>query len=304
MLGLLGTTAFCTLGCMCQESRLFHSRVLKRTHRIGLSLAPIDDASAPQLGERTCTWRFGGDRYNVARVQGFRRGIADTLGGLLDFVADLQHPIVQGECTTRGVAHVGRGAAAYAAWETAMIGCQRLSSSRREAIMRHATSWSSMRLLASRFLISIAGARRTAWARSLRMAGSLAADEANMLHDALIGGQATIRVAGVVEVIREASSLARRIHGLAAWAALTGAGLDEPVTSELLRADGEPPDPRTVGSLIYLARAGSAPFRRLALARLARSSEPQALATIRESANDGDSDVADVARWAMAERAA
>jgi hypothetical protein len=190
------------------------------------------------------------------------------------------------------------GIAAYELWLTALEACTRLREPRRQAIARRAELWHRRRLMAARFMAGVAGARRDRWARLLRAAADVASVEAT---ECLAGLAEVPRRGGlsfVSEALREAHRLTMQIAELVGSAALLMGGTDPRLARELNRMEAEAPETALVGDLIYLARAGSEPFRRMALGRLAFADDRRAAAVIREAANDPSPDVAGVALWA------
>ncbi len=153
--------------------------------------------------------------------------------------------------------------------------------------------------MASRYLLMLAGSRRQRWANDLREAAVLAAGEAAILQRELIENIRAQRVSGVRDALRECAVRAASMHKLIARAAMIAIQIDDGLAEELLRNGDEAPHEYVVGQLVYVARAATEPLRRLAIARLARSFDPQARATLRETANDASRDVSEVARWAL-----
>lgn len=299
ILGLLGSPSFCVLGCHCAEEHLFCERAIGRAQRIGLALMLRRDGIGDRADRVSRVWSCCGNEYDVRVTHRGRPEWRDTIRGLLDFVADLQHPPVRLDCVRRRDLWVGRGLSAYSVWDAAMAGCSRLSAQRRQAITSHAAAWIPARQMAARYLLMLAGSRRQRWANDLREAGALAASEAAIMQRELVENIRAQRVSGVRDSLRECAFLAASVHKLTARAAMIAIQLDDGLAEELLRNGDEAPDEYVVGQLVYLARAATEPLRRLAIARLARSFDPQARATLRETANDASRDVSEVARWAL-----
>lgn len=278
MLGLLSPPPFCSARCGAVHRR-DDADVHSRLSRLGLRRSNTE-------GEACVTPIRG-----PIGLRSARQGAA-----LLDWVVDeLAAPRAVWCRVQREPRWLSPGISAYESWAREM---ERIIDTGRRVFppMREwLADLSARRTLASLYLKELAGRAGTWSARRLAWAGEIYSEEADSaLRPALAltcraysARRSRSIVEDRIESLREAADLVRRAEKLAERAVqhlfeaiLNRSHLTEVAGRTLTEPADAPLEGPALQEMIYLARAGQAPFRALAARRLSGASSDQAVATL------------------------
>lgn len=284
--GVVGCAAYCGLDCACAEAVLLDDR-LQMAH----ALLDRQGQQLPSMG-----------RLGVSRAMRRVPEVAKdpfAVRAMVLWMSDLLRPPYEFRCRWAGLTTAATGLDAYVLWLHDLERCVRLSAGRRMGLERRARSWTELRMLGARFCRLLAGARRTRWAECLREAARFMDREIASLNEVPAALHRKRALAEIVGAVERACTEAQSWCPLICDAALSLAGIEEPLRSELGAMEHAEPDRTSLKDLVYLARAGAEPFRVLALRRLAWSDDHQAQATVRESCHDANPRVALTGQWGV-----
>lgn len=228
------------------------------------------------------------------------------LSALIEWVTFARRPPVLRECAAVSApVPVGVGLAAYEVWAEALIS----RTGGWEASLSRALRWLDARRAAAAFLREIAGRQRTAFAHRLRLAAKRIEEEITTTWEPLVGHLSlftrssapfsrTAR-AQAAAWIRRAGELAAGAIDLIEEAALGASHLPAPLYAALLEPPDGPLEGVALQETLYLARAGTRPFRQLAARRLSGARSPQAVSTLAQMLYDPEEAIAETALRAL-----
>lgn len=255
-----------------------------------------------ELGERSAIERTVAEirSLELYLVRRSRRPVGRSSmriwNALLEWVAFALRAPTWGRCAALPPAvPCGAGIAAYSLWADALERDPPATPGSLNALIRRARRWQTSREAASEFLRELAGTRRTAFANRLRYAADIFAREA---QEAL--GPIPAAPHGAPDLLRRAEAWEREAVGDLMEAIVIALRLPEPTGTALLEPPEEPLSGMALQEMIYLARAGSPPFRTLAARRLAGSDHPQALSTLTQLLYDPEEMTREMALYTLA----
>lgn len=255
-----------------------------------------------ELGERSVIVRTAAEMRSLELylVRRSRRPVGRRSlriwSALLEWVAFALRAPTWGRCAALPPAvPCGAGLAAYSLWADALERDPPRTPGSLKALIRRARRWQTSREAASEFLRELAGTRRTAFANRLRYAADIFAREA---REAL--GPIPTAPPAAPDLIRRAEAWEQEAVGYLMEAIVIALRLPKTTGSALLEPPEKPLTGMALQEMIYLARAGSPPFRTLAARRLTGSDHPQALSTLTQLLYDSEEMTHEMALYTLA----
>lgn len=227
-----------------------------------------------------------------------------THRAILQWVAEAHRPPIPGGCLRLPLpAWRASGSAAYELWAIALTRGAWPGAITEKASAARAHLWRNLRALGAQWVRDRAGASRDSYTLRLRRAAEAIDAELETLdHLVTLWGSGNVSrkgnrvAAGLLHAARAHYDEAAAHLAEAVW---IDQGKPQALRPLLMEPAEEPPSPKDIPDLIYLARAGRHPYRELAAARLVHCDQPQAHTTLRQLLYDADRRTFEVALHAM-----
>lgn len=290
MTGLAGRLEFVSLFRACPNTTPTMGELSRGLSTLGLEIQSNILAAGP---------------LSLRRIQG-RVGLksAREIGAVAWLAAELRSPPTPHRCSRKNsVGWKLRGKAALSALFEE-LDAARLSASARQTALDLASHWRDQLAVAADFCSEIAGTGGTPYARRLM----LAADSLYSASTALPEAKAAMnRKRSPREALRMSLNFASEELEISGGHLIDSACRGGHLSPVLMSALAEPTSVvlnwTALQEVIYLARSGSVPFRRLAAMRLAGSNSGQSIATLGQLLFDPTPAIARTALFSLVEAA-
>ncbi len=291
MTGLAGRLEFVSLSCRCPET-------LPPPNELVLGLAALGLAFVEHLQPNTA------GPTTVRRIKGpISRRSAREIGAAAWMAAELlQPPAPHSSGCELAIGWKYVGVQAIERLAKALEARSRWTGKARANVLGLVSDWAARIETAGLFCSELAGASRTPYAIRLNRAANLLATAAEVGVELCKGLEANrLKLAGAASRIQWMADCTTCSAYILIEAACRGDHLAGQMSVVLSEPATEALGGQDLQEVIYLARSGAPPFRRLAAMRLAGSRSPQSVATLGQLLFDPVPAIARTALFALVE---